>query len=391
VTVTVILFVALMVSGQAARWSQIALAAMAFVFPTGVMMASAWVGHPAPSPWQTLSSFDPKRMAAIVDLTADSAPGRAGGFLQDQVAAGEPFRFAGFSTVFPPSLTPPKLPKGTVTTYTSNRENPYVLAILTNGRAIHLGLYDVSSYNPSQLSRYAQFINFINGRTQNYHTTYIQAKGSANKLFDLLNVRYVLVDRRMDASNSKIGDIIKDRHAVYSDPWVTVYEQDAPTTSAWIVHKAKRTTRGNVLSYMKEATFDPRTMAVVEGGKFSIKAPPAGAVDKATVTRYEPERIDIDATAASDGLLVVSEVYESGWKAYVDGKPAEIRATDYAFRGVVLTAGQHTVEFRYEPASLKWGIWISLLTGAVIAALTVWRSAVWFRRRSSNSLNDLHP
>jgi len=322
-------------------------------------------------------------MTALAELTADSAPGRAGGFLQDQLAASGPFRFAGFSSVFAPTLNPP--PKGTkrpVSTYTSNRENPFVLAILTNGRAVHLGLYDVSSYNPSQLSRYARFINFINGRTQNYHTTYMLQAGLASNLSDLLNIRYVLVDRRLTASNSKVAEVIKDRHAVYRDPWVTVYEQDAPTTSAWIVHTVKRSSRGLAFSIMKEPTFDPRKAAVVEGGKFSVKPPPAGAVETATVTRYEPERIDIDATVASDGLLVVSEVYESGWKAYVDGKPAEIRATDYAFRGIPLTAGHHTVELRYEPASLKWGIGISLLTGAVIAALAVWRSAAWFRRRS---------
>jgi len=370
---TVVLFISVARSPWTARWAQAALVAMIFLLPTGVQMGSAWVGAPIPSPWRRMANLSISRMAAISKLTAGTDPGNAGEFLQEQLAINGPFRFAGYTTKIDP--------KASSTNYAANQGDSHVLAILTNARAMALDLYDVSAYNPSQLDRYARFINALNGTEQSYHTTYIKVNGFANHMFPLLNVRYVLVDRRLTNANAHVNQIKKGRHTVYHDKWVTVYETNAPVSPAWIVHSVTQLQPGDVLTAMKVSGFNPRTNAIVEGGQVAVGQPPAGAVESATITAYEPERITIDATAASAGLLVVSEVYESGWKAYLDGEPVEIKPTDYAFRGIALTPGHHTVEFRYEPASLRLGIWVSALTGLIIAALVGWRLASRWRNR----------
>ena len=375
---TVVVFAMLLGTGATARWGQIGLVAIAFIVPTGVQVGSAWAGDPAATPWQPMSQFNRRIMKTISVITSTSAPNLAGGYLQDELADGGPFRFSGYTVIMSPATTEPM-------NYTTNRRNPYVLAILTNTRAMTLELNDVSAYNPSQLARYARFINSLNGEAQNYHTTYIKAGGFSNKLFALLDVRYVLVDRRLTSTNSDVAKVIAGRHPVFVDPWVTVYESDAPVSPAWIVHAVKRIPKGSVLAGMKAAAFDPRTMAIAEGGAFSIKPKPPGAVDSAKVVSYGPERIAIDADAASDGLLVISEPYEADWKAYVDGQPVQIRATDYAFRGVPLTKGRHTVVLKYEPASLTWGIWISVASGLIVAALVLWRVVSWAVRAAQSS------
>ena len=81
------------------------------------------------------------------------------------------------------------------------RNNPYVQAILSNGRAITLELNDVSAYNPSQNQRYATFINAINGRTQNITSPSFISRAIANKLFSrLLDAAGMLIDNRINAS-----------------------------------------------------------------------------------------------------------------------------------------------------------------------------------------------
>jgi uncharacterized membrane protein YfhO len=119
---------------------------------------------------------------------------------------------------------------------------------------------------------------------------------------------------------------------------------------------------------------------LVEGALPDVAQPDAAAMETAIVTRYEPERITISANAAAPGLLVVSEVYEPGWHAYVDGSRVEVLPTDHALRGVPIPAGEHTVEFRYEPPSLRLGLAISGLATLVMLTLFAAGGWSWVRR-----------
>jgi uncharacterized membrane protein YfhO len=58
----------------------------------------------------------------------------------------------------------------------------------------------------------------------------------------------------------------------------------------------------------------------------------------------------------------------------VDGKPAVIHEVHGAFRGVVVEAGEHTVEMRYLPPSVRIGAAITL-AAILIAALLLIRRA----------------
>jgi uncharacterized membrane protein YfhO len=80
------------------------------------------------------------------------------------------------------------------------------------------------------------------------------------------------------------------------------------------------------------------------------------------------------------GLLVVSDSYYPGWRAWVDGNSVAIHRVNYGFRGVVVPAGRHTVEMEYEPASFQVGLFLSL---AAAAALAAWGAALYVRSRSS--------
>jgi uncharacterized membrane protein YfhO len=70
-------------------------------------------------------------------------------------------------------------------------------------------------------------------------------------------------------------------------------------------------------------------------------------------------------------------VYFPGWKAFVDGHSVPIERVDYLLRGVLLPAGAHRVEFRYEPASWRAGWVLSAVALVLLAGLTL----VGWRRR----------
>ena len=90
-----------------------------------------------------------------------------------------------------------------------------------------------------------------------------------------------------------------------------------------------------------------------------------------------PERVVVETDASMPAYLVLSDTFDPGWSATVDGRPAPIRPAYVAFRAVYLPAGTHTVVFTYRPAGFELGL---ALSGCGIAPR---RFSCWFRPRSS--------
>jgi hypothetical protein len=119
--------------------------------------------------------------------------------------------------------------------------------------------------------------------------------------------------------------------------------------------------------------FDGRRVAVTERRLPGLaEGPGPAAGGSARFEEYEPDRVVAQARAERRSLLVLSDVHYPGWKASVDGRDVPIERVDYMLRGVMVPAGTHRVEFRYEPASWRAG-WIIALAGlmAVAGALVV--------------------
>lgn len=83
---------------------------------------------------------------------------------------------------------------------------------------------------------------------------------------------------------------------------------------------------------------------------------------KAEITHYDSQHVTVSASLDQPGLLVLNDTDYPGWTAYVDGQAAHIVSANYLFRGVFLHAGQHVVEFRYQPRSFIVGLLLSCIT-----------------------------
>jgi Bacterial membrane protein YfhO len=112
---------------------------------------------------------------------------------------------------------------------------------------------------------------------------------------------------------------------------------------------------------------------------------PADAVvtGSARIVQEIPERLVVETEAAAPGYLVVSDSFDPGWSATVDGKTATIYPAYCAFRAVYLSQGKHVVVFDYSPAGFKLGLAISLC--GVLAGLVF-----WFLPRQSTPLASDH-
>jgi hypothetical protein len=47
--------------------------------------------------------------------------------------------------------------------------------------------------------------------------------------------------------------------------------------------------------------------------------------------------------------LLLNDKWDPNWKVSVDGQPASLLRCNFIMRGVALSQGKHTVEFRFDP------------------------------------------
>lgn len=91
--------------------------------------------------------------------------------------------------------------------------------------------------------------------------------------------------------------------------------------------------------------------------------------EKYELTSFSDTKVEGTVNAKEDGLLYVSIPYESGWTAYVDGTETEITPVKNAMVALSVSAGEHTVTFKYVPAGFIPGTIISLLCLAIYVTL----------------------
>jgi hypothetical protein len=344
---------------------------MAFVQPTGLELTGSWFGWPADARWEPLWHPPASVKAASKSEISSTDPGGAGEFLQQQLAKTGPFRYVGYGGAGYPSEKPQ------FESYMGIWLRSNVQAILVNARPIYLGLYDIQGYDPIELDRYSQFFDAVNGMPQNYHTAYVLPTGVSSPLLNLLDLRFIVVDASLPKDREDVSALIAGKREVFKNKSVRIFENPIALPHAWIVHKVQPVTRDDALPLLASNTVDPKLTALVEGNPPLVAAQSTFGSDSADESINKPDEIAIKTVSKEAGFLVLSEVFEKGWRAYVDGKPTKIYPTDELLRGVWLPGGSHTVEFRYEPPSLRLGIWISVgtaVTMVLVSGFIAWKS-----------------
>jgi hypothetical protein len=204
-----------------------------------------------------------------------------------------------------------------------------------------------------------------------------------DRTLDLLNVRYVFVPpERIVPDDRARWRELDERSAtpVYRD--YRIVENLRALPRVWLVDQVRTAWAGDQHKMIRGQIdgFDPLRVALVEPihdpekqwywefERSSEHSPPGIA----KILIRTPTRWTIETETTKASVLVLSELALPGWKTSVDGKDANSYTVDYLLRATpIREAGKHTIEYRYEPASLKVGAILTFVSALVL--LFLWR------------------
>lgn len=293
-------------------------------------------------------------------------------------------QFRKFNPIVPASYVYPQAP---ITEFLRekagiNRVWGYGNALLEPNLATILKLYSTDGYDPLYPRLYGEFINGsrygIIEEANRSDAMIVPGFGeedmSSNtnrlRVLDAQGVRYIL-DRAENASTLKTFPSNRFKLVYEQDGW-KIFENLLSAPRAYIAQSIETYTGKEEFSKaFFRPEFDPRTTVLVEtSAKLSLSKPQGGTAE---IISYLPNEVRIVTETSTDSLLFLSDTYYPGWRAFVDTTETPIIKTDYAFRGVLVPSGSHTVIFQYEPDSFKTGKTVSfifLLVTAIVLMRT---------------------
>lgn len=237
-------------------------------------------------------------------------------------------------------------------------------------RNIYHRLFSVGGYAGNILSRYSLFTNLAQGLPLDSMDLVLFLKAHS-PLMNGLNLKYILSPsfKRIDRP---------DFNLVYEDGVMSIYQNKGFIPRAYLVPRVMVVeTEEEALKALVSPDFHFWKEAIIEDSPphpaTSKNGPdPTGCGGEVTITRYEPNQVEIEVDTARNSFLVLADMYYPGWEVYLNGRREKIFPTDYIFRGVSVPPGSHKILFRYEPWSYKIGWAITILTVLSLALGLIW-------------------
>jgi len=198
------------------------------------------------------------------------------------------------------------------------------------------------------------------------------------RVMDSLGVKYV-IDRSENPKDSTTFPKDRFKEIWRQADW-TVYEnlKSAPRyffTDTFITYKTPEEFEQKFFA----STFDPsKTILLLKKDTSSLPTLKHGPA-KVELVSYKPNTIIFKTMSDSTQLLYLSDTYDYGWNATVDGNKTTVYKANYAFRAVVVPEGSHTVLFSYQPNSFTSGVRVTLLGIGLLTIFFLWQYIISFQ------------
>ncbi|HBU78176.1 MAG TPA: hypothetical protein DEF18_08750, partial [Muricauda sp.] len=185
-----------------------------------------------------------------------------------------------------------------------------------------------------------------------------------------------LFEYHLYQNNLQVMNMLNVKYVIQQDDEGNSYPAVNPDANgnAWFVDQLVPVSSANE-EILKLKDFNSKTQAVVNTKEYPELTKLRYSVDSVAsidLVDYRPDYLKYSSNNSNDGFAVFSEMhYPSGWNAFIDGKPQDHYKVDYALRGMKVPAGQHEIEFKFEPEVVETGSQITLAANILLGLIIV--------------------
>jgi hypothetical protein len=244
---------------------------------------------------------------------------------------------------------------------TLNMNSDYRVLLLNQGAFSDASISylhkSIGGYHGAKLRRYQDLWEFYLSKEIDGITTALKSRSK------------ISVDSAMAAS--KTINMLNTHYIKYNPEAPPIIDSNA-MGNAWFVNELKMVPDANA-EIMALGEIDVRTTAVVDQ-RFNAVAkngsgPGVGASVK--LTHYASKKITYASHSDNEAAAIFSEIYyPAGWICRIDGQEKPSFCANYVLRGVMVPAGDHTIEWSFEPASYQKGQTM-ILIGSILLLLVI--------------------
>ena len=196
-----------------------------------------------------------------------------------------------------------------------------------------------------------------------------------------------LIDEHLSKMHMPVIGMLNAKYLITSDENGEVRPQVNPYAlgNAWYVGKLLVVDGANAESdALMEADLSSEAVLDRSFEHYVSDLEPGVAGDAVvTLTSYSPKALSYKCSSSKPGTVVFSEIYYPfGWKASIDGAPVEHFRVNYMLRALNVPAGEHDIEFVFDPDSIRKGeriadtcVVLIYLTIVAAVALAIWRKS----------------
>ncbi|MFZ4785867.1 MAG: YfhO family protein [Flavobacteriales bacterium] len=222
----------------------------------------------------------------------------------------------------------------------------------------------IGGYHGAKLKRYQDLISFHLGKELQFIQDTLKSFADVTQL-----------------ANVPALNMLNTKYLIYN-PAAEPIPNPYACGPAWFVSEIQQ-----VNSADEEITaingLDPKKKAIVSKEFAFVKN--AGGIDStATVslTEYATNRLVYQTKNSVDAPVIFSEIYyPAGWKVTIDGQPAEAFRANYILRGVMVPAGEHKIEWNFEPETFTKGSSYAMMGSIGLLVLVLASLAISFKQK----------
>ncbi len=126
------------------------------------------------------------------------------------------------------------------------------------------------------------------------------------------------------------------------------------------------------LQQLRAPEWDPARQVLLSEKIAGTTPSPSSATSEASITQYAPKHITVKTRSTAPGILLLNDRWHPDWKVTVDGQSTPLLRANFLMRGVSVAAGEHTVEYRFDPPhQTLWVSFAAVATGFLLVGILI--------------------